>query len=207
MMLQRNDGDEQIESPPIDFAFVAALPIERDALLRRLEGREVIQDDYEPLTYYRGHISIPTTGEDYQVVAVMLLGMGNDEAAVSTVKVIERWRPAYVLMLVSPVAFPARWRSATSLSPTLSIITSQPSEHRQENCAGRSNFFQTASSMGVRLHMKRANGEATSPSRGQELDKQMFLFQRRTSAQLVAARRSLLIPEHYLGYKRNAPGY
>ncbi len=51
-MIQRNDGDEQVESPFIDFAFVAALPIERDALLRRLEGREVIQDDYEPLTYY-----------------------------------------------------------------------------------------------------------------------------------------------------------
>jgi 5'-methylthioadenosine/S-adenosylhomocysteine nucleosidase len=107
-MLQHNDGDEQIESPLIDFAFVVALPIERDALLRRLEGREVIQDDYEPLTYYRGHLSIPTTGEDYQVVAVMLLGMGNDEAAVSTVKVIERWRPAYVLMVGVAGGFPGK---------------------------------------------------------------------------------------------------
>ncbi|HLI07185.1 MAG TPA: hypothetical protein VKV40_11510 [Ktedonobacteraceae bacterium] len=44
-------------------------------------------------------MGIPTTGEEYQAVVVMLLGMGNDEAAVSTVKVIERWRPAYVLMV------------------------------------------------------------------------------------------------------------
>jgi len=97
--MQRNDGDDQVQSPPIDFAIVTALPIERDALLRRLEGREVVQDDFEPLTYYRGHISAPATGEYYEVVVVMLLGMGNDEAAVSTVRVIERWRPAYVLLV------------------------------------------------------------------------------------------------------------
>jgi nucleoside phosphorylase len=78
---------------------MTALPIERDALLRRLERREVVQDDFEPLTYYRGRISIPTTGEYYEVVVVMLLGMGNDEAAVSTVRVIDRWRPAYILMV------------------------------------------------------------------------------------------------------------
>src|SRR5207237_4113163 len=99
MTIQRNDGDEQIQSPPVDFAFVTALPIERDALLRRLERREVVQDDFEPLTYYRGRISIPTTGEYYEVVVVMLLGMGNDEAAVSTVRVIDRWRPAYIFMV------------------------------------------------------------------------------------------------------------
>jgi nucleoside phosphorylase len=29
----------------------------------------------------------------------MLLGMGNDEAAISTVRVIDRWRPAYILMV------------------------------------------------------------------------------------------------------------
>ena len=106
--MQRNDGEEHVLSPPIDFAFVTALPIERDALLRRLEGLEVVQDDYEPLTYYRGHISVPATGEYYQVVAVMLLGMGNDEAAVSTVRVIERWRPAYVLMVGIAGGVPGR---------------------------------------------------------------------------------------------------
>jgi 5'-methylthioadenosine/S-adenosylhomocysteine nucleosidase len=89
----------QCQTPPIDFAFVTALPIERDALLRRLEGHELVQDDFEPLTYYRGRISITTTGEYYEVVVVMLLGMGNDEAAVSTVKVVERWQPAYVFMV------------------------------------------------------------------------------------------------------------
>src|SRR6266852_6152838 len=73
---QHNDGDRLVQSPLIDFAFVTALPIERDALLRRLERREVVQDDFEPLTYYRGHISAPATGEYYEVVVVMLLGMG-----------------------------------------------------------------------------------------------------------------------------------
>jgi nucleoside phosphorylase len=97
--MTRQHGDTQKQPLPIDFAFVTALPIERDALLRRLERREIVQDDFEPLTYYRGGISVPTTGEYYEVVVVMLLGMGNDEAAVSTMKVIERWQPAYVLMV------------------------------------------------------------------------------------------------------------
>ncbi|HVB25108.1 MAG TPA: hypothetical protein VNG51_24440 [Ktedonobacteraceae bacterium] len=98
MTNQRNRG-EPGQSPQIDFAFVTALPVERDAMLRRLEGREIVQDDFEPLTYYRGQISIPATGERYEVVVVMLLGMGNDEAAVSTVRVVERWQPAYVVMI------------------------------------------------------------------------------------------------------------
>jgi hypothetical protein len=53
-IMQRNDEEKHIQSSPIDFAFMTALPIERDALLRRLERREVVQDDFEPLTYYRG---------------------------------------------------------------------------------------------------------------------------------------------------------
>jgi len=97
-MIRRN-GDTQDQPFAVDFAFVTALSIERDALLRRLEGREMVQDDFEPLTYYRGRISAPATGEYYEVVVAMLLGMGNDEAAVSTVRVIERWRPTYVLMV------------------------------------------------------------------------------------------------------------
>src|SRR5712692_1429608 len=98
-MTIRRNGDIQNQSPPIDFAFVTALPIERDAILRRLERREMIQDDFEPLTYYRGQISVPATGESYEAAIVMLLGMGNDEAAVTTVRVIERWQPAYVVMV------------------------------------------------------------------------------------------------------------
>lgn len=98
MIAQRNK-DERGQFPEIDFAFITALPIERDAMLQRLEGRTIVQDDFEPLTYYRGQISIPATGKRYEVVVVMLLGMGNDEAAASTVKVVERWRPAYVVMV------------------------------------------------------------------------------------------------------------
>jgi nucleoside phosphorylase len=98
-MTIRRNGDPLDQSPAIDFAFVTALPIERDAMVRRLERREVIQDAFEPLTYYRGHISVPATGERYEAVVVMLLGMGNDEAAVTTVRVVERWQPAYVVMV------------------------------------------------------------------------------------------------------------
>lgn len=88
-----------VESAVIDVAFITALPLERDAILRRLDAWEVIQETFEPLTYYRGHISIPETSERYEVVLVLLLGMGNQDAAISTVKVLKRWRPATVLLV------------------------------------------------------------------------------------------------------------
>ena len=54
---------------PIDFAIITALKLERDAVLRRLdEGYEQVQEDEEPLTYYYGHITIPSSGERYSVV-------------------------------------------------------------------------------------------------------------------------------------------
>ena len=82
--MTQNTGADQKTSTAIDIAFITALPLERDAILHHLEDRETIQDDLEPLTYYRGHISIPERDERYEVVLVLLLEMGNEEAAVST---------------------------------------------------------------------------------------------------------------------------
>ncbi len=84
---------------PIDFAFVTALKIERDAVLSRLDKYEVIQDDYEPLTYYYGHVNIPGSDEQYTVVVIGLLDMGNDEAAIATTKLLQRWHPENAMMV------------------------------------------------------------------------------------------------------------
>lgn len=63
---------------PVDFAIVTALKLEREAVLKRLDERyQTLQEDNEPLTYYYGHVTIPTSGERYTVIAVMLLGMGS----------------------------------------------------------------------------------------------------------------------------------
>lgn len=89
----------EVRSGPVDFAIITALKIERDAVLRRLDAAAVpIQEDREPLTYYYGHVTIPASGERYTVVVAMLLGMGNDEAAVTTTRLIQRWQPVHVLM-------------------------------------------------------------------------------------------------------------
>src|SRR6266496_2766884 len=73
----------EVKGGPIDFAVVTALKLEREAVLKRLdEGYQSLQEDNEPLTYYYGHVTIPSSGERYTVVVVMLLGMGNEEAAV-----------------------------------------------------------------------------------------------------------------------------
>jgi len=98
MSIQDTETDQKT-STAVDVAFITALPIERDALLHHLEDWETVQDDLEPLTYYRGHISIPERDERYEVVLVLLLGMGNEEAAISTVKVIKRWQPTAILLV------------------------------------------------------------------------------------------------------------
>ncbi len=84
---------------PVDFAIVTALPLERDAVLQRLDDYEEVRPEGEALTYYLGHVGIPRTGERYSVVVVMLLHMGNDEAAVATTRLITRWKPASALMV------------------------------------------------------------------------------------------------------------
>ena len=90
----------EVKGGPVDFAVVTALKLEREAVLKRLdEGYQSLQEDNEPLTYYYGHVTIPSSGERYTVVVVMLLGMGNEEAAVATTRVIQRWQPEHVLMV------------------------------------------------------------------------------------------------------------
>ena len=90
---------EQTEGTPIDFAFVTALPKERNAVLKYLSVYKRVQVGFEPQTYYRGRIDIPTTNDSYEVVVIMLLGMGNGEAAIGSMEVLRRWRPANVIMV------------------------------------------------------------------------------------------------------------
>lgn len=86
-------------NPAVDFGIVTALKVERDAVLKRLDAHELIRDENEPLPFYLGHISIPSSAECYTVVVCLLLDMGNDEAAVATTRLLNRWQPAYILMV------------------------------------------------------------------------------------------------------------
>jgi nucleoside phosphorylase len=78
----------QTEGTLVDFAFVTALPKERDAILKRLDVYKRVQADFEPLIYYRGRINIPTTNDYYEVVVVMSPEMGNGEAAITSMDVL-----------------------------------------------------------------------------------------------------------------------
>lgn len=86
-------------SPPVDFAIIAALPVEREALIRRLEVVEKVQPDGEPLTFYVGKVSVPIERTPFTVVVTQLLDMGNTDAGITTTRVIQRWRPRNILMV------------------------------------------------------------------------------------------------------------
>jgi nucleoside phosphorylase len=85
--------------PPVDFAIIAALKVEREAMMKRLDGVEKVQEEGEPLTYYVGELSIPGEDRPYTVVVTQLIEMGNPDAAIATTKVVPRWRPRNVLMV------------------------------------------------------------------------------------------------------------
>lgn len=83
----------------VDFAFVTALPKERDALLSQLDVYEKMQFGLDPLTYYRGRIYIPKINNYYEVVVITPLGIGNGEATIACMEGFKRWRPANVIMV------------------------------------------------------------------------------------------------------------
>src|SRR4051794_41077183 len=66
---------------------IAALKVEREAMVRRLADVQKVQDDGEPLTYYVGTLSVPGEDRPYTVVVTQLIDMGNPDAAVATAKV------------------------------------------------------------------------------------------------------------------------
>ncbi len=90
---------DQDSTGPVDFGIVTALPIERDAVLRHLGSYHPVRFDSDPVTYYRGSVTIAATGETYSVVAIMLVEPGNDSAAAATTSLIRRWQPKHVLMV------------------------------------------------------------------------------------------------------------
>lgn len=83
----------------VDFGIITALRVERDAVRERLDNYEVMQDDLEPVTYYYGRVNIPGSNEYYTVVLVGLLDMGNNEAAIETTKLLQRWEPKNLMMV------------------------------------------------------------------------------------------------------------
>lgn len=85
--------------PPIDFAIITALRVEREAVVRRLEGVSVVQFDDEPLTFYAGEVRIPGEDVPYSVVLAQLIEVGNNDAGIAATRIIQRWKPRNVLMV------------------------------------------------------------------------------------------------------------
>ena len=82
----------------VDFAIVTALPIEREAVVARLEGVVRISDPDDPYTFHFGTIPFGDK-TNYTAVVMQLLEMGNIEAAASATALLNRWKPKHVLMV------------------------------------------------------------------------------------------------------------
>lgn len=74
---------------------ITALPLERDAVLRRLPNAERITT--KSRVYYRAQL--PTIdGHSYDVVLLALSGMGTASAATATIQAIDVWNPQFVFL-------------------------------------------------------------------------------------------------------------
>jgi nucleoside phosphorylase len=85
-------------SKEVDFAIVTALPIEREAVVARLEGVVRISDPDDPYTFHFGTIPLGDK-TNYTAVVMQLLEIGNIEAAASATALLKRWKPKHVLMV------------------------------------------------------------------------------------------------------------
>lgn len=83
----------------IDFAILTALPVERDAVLKRVRNLQRIAEPGDPFVYYLGEMEIAGSAETYRVVVASFLEAGNVEAAAETTALLHRWHPRFVLMV------------------------------------------------------------------------------------------------------------
>lgn len=87
--------------PSVDFLLVTALEEERDALLSKLEGvAKLDRDGSGAHTYYEARVTTRRKdGAAYRVIVTSLSGMGPAKAAIKAGAIVQRWRPAHVLMI------------------------------------------------------------------------------------------------------------
>ena len=83
----------------IDFGIITAIPVEREAILQKLDNFDKIEDQsYDPRTYYRASIKTEQGGQ-YEIIVTMLSKMGNIESALATSDLMKRWNPKNIFML------------------------------------------------------------------------------------------------------------
>src|SRR5260370_31934998 len=80
----------------VDFAIVTALPIEREAIVARLDGVTRISDPDDAYTYHFGTIPLGDKA-NYTAVVVQLLEMRNIEAPASATALLKRCKHKHVL--------------------------------------------------------------------------------------------------------------
>jgi len=81
------------------FGIVTALPIERDAVLSRIENVKSHTFNQEDIqTYYTGYIKT-NQGVIYNIVVIMTEDQGTVEAALATSRLIYKWDPKYIIMV------------------------------------------------------------------------------------------------------------
>jgi nucleoside phosphorylase len=88
----------QVDTSVVDIALVAAIPLEIASILRYFPTLEKVTLGPDSRTYYYGIVLADDGKTQYRIVATLLLGMGNVEAATGTASLIHDWNPRYIIM-------------------------------------------------------------------------------------------------------------
>jgi nucleoside phosphorylase len=88
----------QIDPSVADVAIVTALPLELAAVLQYFPTLEKVTIGQESRTYYQGIVMADDGTTRYRIVATVLQGMGNVQAAAATAEIIHDWNPRYIIM-------------------------------------------------------------------------------------------------------------
>lgn len=88
----------QVDASAADFAIITAIPLELESILDYFPTLQKVTIRLNSRTYFQG-IVVADDGETrYRVVAAVLPGMGNVQAATATAELIQDWNPRYIIM-------------------------------------------------------------------------------------------------------------
>jgi nucleoside phosphorylase len=82
--------------PTVDFAILTGLVQEMETVLSVFPKAEEVSENTD--IWYRTRV-VGTNSENYEIVAAYQTGMGPLSAQALTARVIERWDPAYIILV------------------------------------------------------------------------------------------------------------
>lgn len=127
----------QVSPAVADFAIVTASQRELSAVLAYFTTLEMVTVGDAPRTYYQGIVVANDRTTRYRVVAALLRGRGNVEAATGTTEILRDWNPRYLMMCGIAVGLRRRQQAPGDVVVATSVFYNEPADLNEKRAERR----------------------------------------------------------------------